>query len=220
MKFPSLFIFDMDGLIFDTERIFMKLLQEVARELGYEVTEQQFVQTLGMAKMDCIAVMKGHLGPDYPSLEISNETRARMNALAAEQPMPLKPGIRQLLEDLQERAVPCCVASSSPKATVELYLKQTGLDGHFSFIMSGDNLTHSKPDPEIFLACLQHYGVPPQEAVVLEDSEPGIRASVRAGIPVICIPDMKEPCEELRQQCLLAAGDAFEVRDYLNQLPV
>jgi len=217
MSLPSLVIFDMDGLIFDTERLFMTFLQQVAREHGYEVTESHFVQTLGIAKTDCIAIMKGLMGQSYPSLEISNETRVRMNAYAANHPLPVKSGIRQLLGFLREKALPCCIASSSPKATVELYLKQTGLEECFSFVMSGDNLTHSKPNPEIFLTCLQHYGIPPEQAVVLEDAESGIRAAVSATIPVICIPDMKEPSDELRQQCLLVAKDALEVLDFLDQ---
>lgn len=217
MKLPSLVIFDMDGLIFDSERLFMSFLQKTMREYGYHLTEAQYIRTLGISKTDCVAIMKDMFGRDYPALEISNRTRAELNAYGSCHPIPEKPGIRSLLAFLQQQDIPCCVASSSPKSTVELYLRQAELSSYFDFVQSGDDLTHSKPNPEIFLKCLEHYQISGWDALVLEDSEAGIRASAAAGIPVICIPDMKEPSPECQALCLLKAPDAFRVCEYLEK---
>ena len=215
MKVPSLFIFDMDGLIYDTERVFMKFIGEVMAEHGYTLTEAQYIRTLGRSRSDCVAVMKEMFGQDYPSYELSGIARERLNTYALDHPMPEKPGIRELLRMIKVQRIHCCIASSSPKKTVEIYLKTSHLDSYFDFIMSGEQLTHSKPDPEVFLKCLEHYGIAAEDAVVLEDSEPGIQASINAGIPVICIPDMIQPAESLQQQCWCVAEDAGCVQEFI-----
>lgn len=214
MQLPSLFIFDMDGLIFDTERVFMNFLKEVMEENGYHLTEEQYIRTLGLSRNDCIDVMKEMFGADYPCWEISGVTRERLDVYAERNPMPEKPGIRSLLRRIRQAGIHCCIASSSPQKTVEIYLKTSHLDPYFDFIMSGEELTHSKPDPEVFLKCLHHYQIPAEKAVVLEDSEPGILAATRAGIPVICIPDMKEPANELKPLCLAIADDGSCVEEF------
>lgn len=215
MNIPSLFIFDMDGLIFDTERVFMHFIKGVMAEHGYTLTEEQYIRTLGRSRSDCVSIMKEMFGQDYPSWELSGIARNRLNAYAQDHPMPEKAGIRDLLREIKSRGIHCCVASSSPRKTVEIYLKTAKLDSYFDFIMSGEELTHSKPDPEVFLKCLEHYGIPAEEAVVLEDSEPGIQASANAHIPVICIPDMKQPAEEFKQLCWVVAEDGGCVQEFL-----
>lgn len=211
MRLPDLFIFDMDGLIFDSERAFMETLAAVMKEHGYTLTRDRYVHTLGLSMADTRKVMLGFYGPDYPYEEISQEGRRRLNARAAEKPLPVKKGIPELLSFLEERGVPRCVASSSPRETVRTYLASAGLADRFDFVVCGDDITHSKPDPEIFLLCCRHFGTAPEDAVVLEDSENGIRAAVNGRIPVICIPDMKTPAPELLERTLFTVSSAEDV---------
>ncbi len=212
---PRLFIFDMDGLLLDSEYAFMNVLTEVMAEAGYVMTREKYLPTLGLSTADCHEVMKEFFGEDFPYYEVYRESRRRMNAKAASSPLPVKAGITELLEELKQRGIPACVASSSPRATIEIYLRTAGLLPYFAYTISGDDITHSKPDPEIFLGCCRHFGVAPEEAAVLEDSENGIRAGLNGGIPVICIPDMKPPAEELARQTWILARDAHEVRRIL-----
>ncbi|MCD8054482.1 MAG: HAD family phosphatase [Lachnospiraceae bacterium] len=219
MHFPRLFLFDMDGLLFDTERLFMEILGQTMAEYGYQLTRERYMATVGLSQADVIGVMKGFYGADYPYREISAIAHDRLSAQARTTPLPVKRGLRELLQYLADSGHPCCLASSSPRESIQVYLDTSGLEKYFSFIMSGSDLPHSKPDPEIFLACCRHYGVQPAEALVLEDSENGVRAAVNGGIPVVCIPDMKRPPEELLAQACLTAPDGFAVLDYLKGLP-
>ena len=217
MQAPALVIFDMDGLIFDSELAFMHTLQEVMAEYGLTMTREVYEETLGLSLADTRTVILRHYGPDAPFETIYREGRKRQNEKAARRGLPVKPGIRELLAWLKEQELPSCLASSSPRTTIEVYLRSAGLSGAFSFVISGDDIRNSKPDPEIFLRCCEHYGVRPAEAVVLEDSENGIRAAVAGGIPVICIPDMKQPAKGLAAQTAAMCPDAFAVRGLLAQ---
>ena len=214
---PELVIFDMDGLIFDSERAHMEVLQEICLEHGLELTEEDYVKTLGLSRADTLQVMKGIFGPEVPYGEIAAEGRRRLNARAQKKSLPVKPGIKELLGHLGSMGIPACVASSSPRKTVEIYLDSSGLAPAFDFIMSGDDITHSKPDPEIFLQCCRHYGTEPAHALVLEDSEYGILAAANAGIPVVCIPDMKQPAPEYASKAGCILPDAFALIRLLDQ---
>ena len=208
---PKLVIFDMDGLIFDSERAHMEVIREVMKEYGYKLTEEDYVKTLGLSKDDTRTIMLGIYGQDAPYREIAAEARRRLNAKAARESLPVKPGIPELLQALKENGIPACVASSSPRPTVEVYLSSSGLADRFEYVITGDDIGHAKPDPDIFLRCCRHFQVHPAEALVLEDSENGILAAANGSIPVICIPDMKEPDSEYAEKADAILPDAAKV---------
>ena len=172
-KATDCFIFDMDGLIFDTERIFMDQLAVAMAEKGYSLSRKVYEDSLGMA------------GEPLKQL------------------MLVKPEIRPLLEWLKEQGIICAVASSSPSDAVQHYLEQADLRSFFSEIIGGEMVEHSKPEPDIFLLACEKCNVVPEKAVVLEDSDNGIRAAYAAGIKSICVPDLNWPCEEVQK---LASG--------------
>ena len=214
--FPRLFIFDMDGLLLDSERLYFSFLKQCMAEEGYELTLPKYCRTLGIAGELLVNTMRDMFGPDYPFYEISRRAGERMDAYCAEQSIPVKDGILPLLEFLKERKVPCCVASSTSRRRVESQLKSAGLHHFFSFFMCGDMVERSKPEPEIFLRCAEHFDVPPERCVVLEDSENGILAAANGGIPVICIPDLEQPAPEIAEPAIFLAKDAREVLDYFD----
>ncbi|MBE5922450.1 MAG: HAD family phosphatase [Lachnospiraceae bacterium] len=217
MKLPKLFIFDMDGLIFDTERIFFELLQKRMAERGYTLTRVQYCRTLGIAGNRLIHTMQEMFGEDYPFHEISNLTSQDMHALCHAGALPVKSGIRELLAFLASHDIPCCVASSTRTATVKKYLESAGLLSYFSYVIGGDMVSESKPNPEIFLSCCVHFDFAPADCLVLEDSENGILAAANGKIPVIGIPDMKYPEDQYRNLTLFLAKDAKEVLRYFSQ---
>lgn len=216
MKTPKLAIFDMDGLIFDSERLFMDFLKKHAASFGYEITPEKYALTLGVGGDTLTRRVLEIYGEAYPHKEISRLAREEMNAWTQEHRIPVKDGIPELLEFLQEQKIPCCVASSTPTAHVERYLTQAGLARYFSKITGGDQVAHSKPDPEIFLLSCRHFDIAPEDALVLEDSENGLLAAHNGKIPAICIPDMKYPAAQYRDYAVYIAGSARDVITYFS----
>ena len=215
-KKAELIIFDMDGLLFDTERLFMNLKGTVLEEYGYEHREEDYIRTIGTAGETLHAILHEIYGPDYPADAISRRTRELVDQSIEENGPPVKPGIPELLAVLAEQKIPCCVATSTDSSVAASYIKKAGLTPYFSFIIGGDLITRSKPDPEIFLKACGQAGVRPENALVFEDSENGILAADAAGIPVICIPDLKEPSVEIAAKTLAVLNNAGEAASFLR----
>lgn len=186
-------LFDMDGLMFDTERLGRDAWRQVGRELGLTISEQILRQIRGATPQASAEVFRAAFGPDfdYPA------ARARRLALAEKRiragGVPVKPGLTGLLRGLQARGVLCAVASSSPRATVERYLCLTGLTDSYAAVVGAEDITRSKPAPDSFLTAARALNVPPAACLVLEDSANGLRAARAAGMTAVCIPDLALP---------------------------
>lgn len=216
MKLPKLFIFDMDGLMFDTERLFMNFLIETAARYQYTITPELYYSTIGCNGDFLKKQMLSALGSDYPFEEISRKTMDKIKTYALKNGLPEKEGLKSLLNYLDNKQIPCCVASSSDSLLVNTYLEKNQLQSYFSFVIGGDQVTKSKPAPEIFLKACEHFHIAPEHACVLEDSENGILASVSAGIPVICIPDLKLPEYEILNKTLFTTSSLKKVLTILS----
>jgi HAD superfamily hydrolase (TIGR01509 family) len=201
-------IFDMDGLIFDSERLFMSKLKEAMAEDGYILTEEIYSNTLGLGASFVEKYMHSVYGEDYPCYEMGQRARAKM-AEDIKNGIPVKKGIVDLLEYFKTRNVKCVVASSTETKFVKEYLENAGLIKYFSELIGGEAVINSKPAPDIFLKALGDEKK--ENAVVLEDSENGVKAAINAGIPVICIPDMKRPSEDVLRKTLACVKDADAV---------
>lgn len=190
-------IFDMDGLIFDTERTFMEQLAIAMMEKGYTLTREKYAETLGLGGEKLKRVMYETYGDDYPFEETSRIAMDRIRKILESVGLTIKPGIAELLEYLRQKGRKCAVASSTHSDMVEEYLEKSNLRKYFEVIIGGEKVRMSKPEPDIFLLACEKLGCSPSEAVVLEDSENGVRAAAAAGIKVVCVPDLKEPCKEV-----------------------
>lgn len=208
-------IFDMDGLIFDSERMFMHELTEVMAEYGYIMTEERYVTTLGTTGNTLRQRMLDMYGEDYPVDEINARTRERVNKLAEAGKLGVKDGIRELLCFLKENDIPCAVASSTPTKYVRQYLAAAGLLDYFAETIGGEKVENSKPEPDIFLKALGT--VSPERAFVLEDSANGITAAYRAHIPVICIPDMVYPAENVIKMTAYITDNAANAIEIIKE---
>lgn len=205
-------IFDMDGLIFDSERIFMRELGIVMKPYGYEMKRENYVKTLGLTGDALLNRVREIYGEDYPHYEISRKARERVDKIAVTKGLPVKAGIRELLSFLKEQGVSCVVASSTHARYVEKYLDAAQLRGYFDAVIGGDMAERSKPEPDIFLMALGD--TQPEAALVLEDSENGVIAASRAGIPVVCIPDMVQPRPEIAALTETIVGSAADIVKY------
>ena len=216
MRLPELFVFDMDGLLFDTERLFMNKRAEILPEYGYEHREEDYIRTLGTSGVELHKILDDIYGSDYPADEISQRSRAAQLAHMREHGAPVKGGVVELLSWISEKKIPCCVATATASVHADEILRLGHIRQYFSFIVGGDQVTHSKPNPETFLTACKKGGVAPKDALVLEDSENGILAADAGGIPVICIPDMKYPDENIAKKTAAIVQTAADVMNLFS----
>ena len=214
LTIPALAIFDMDGLIFDTERLFMTTKDGVMKEYGYTQQKDDYIHTLGTCGQQLLDILHRLYGDDYPAEEISQKCRTLVTEKIHRDGPPVKPGIPELLAWFATNNIPCCVASSTKHDIVVEYLRLAKLDKYFAFVIGGDQVQRSKPNPDIFLAACQQAGIKPEHSLVLEDSENGILAASNANISVVCIPDLKVPSEEIAKKAVAIVPDATAVISY------
>lgn len=191
------FLFDMDGLIFDTEQLFMEQLAVAMADRGYHLTREVYIHTLGMGGELLKKYMLEIYGEKYPFAECSQEAQRRVTQIAEDVGLRVKSQIRDALARLACWDKICAVASSTSSEYVRKYLRVAGLEGYFGEIIGGEMVAKTKPEPEIFLLACDRCGVAPEETVVIEDSENGIRAAHAAGTGTICVPDLVQPSPEV-----------------------
>ena len=182
-------IFDMDGLLTDSETPGLAGIQACGRKQGYEIPLEHVRQTIGINARAAGDFYHRHY-PDLDTEQLFRDFTDYMHALAAAGGIPLKKGARELLEALRARGIPCAVASSSDGETVRLYLEKQGVDGYFAALVSAAGGVRSKPAPDIFLKAAGILGAAPEDCLVLEDSVFGVMAGRAAGMTVCMIPDL------------------------------
>lgn len=213
MELPKLAVFDMDGLLFDSERVLMEENAKVMEEHGYRQRFSDYVRTIGTAGDTFYRTLYEIYGDDYPAEEIAGESARRCMERLLNDGVPIKEGIPELLQFFHARGVDCCVATSTKRPSAEAMLKKAGLFEDFGFVVTSSEVARSKPDPDIFLLACEKGRTSPGDACVFEDSQNGVLAAFRAGIPVICIPDLKEP------EPFYAEKASFVVRSALDVPP-
>ncbi len=212
-------IFDMDGLLFDTEIVYYEASQMVADQMGFPYDKKLYLKYLGVSDEEVWAnyhQIFASFGKNNVQKFINDayEETIRRFSLGAVQ---LKPGVIELLDFLEEHRIPKVVASSNQRHIIELLLEKNQLTNYFETIVSAENVKRAKPDPEIFLLAHEYLGTKKQETLVLEDSKNGILAAASAEIPVIMIPDLLAPSEDLQQKTLAVLSSLHEVPGYLKK---
>ena len=190
-------IFDMDGLMFDTERIWATLWRPALATLGLSYKEG----------LDAAA--RGTAGDSMRALHQQAET-------AFQAPPPKKPGLDELIAYLEAQHIPMVVASSSRMASILRHLNNWHMTDHFKALISGEQFSASKPDPEIFLTAAKALGTVPAETLVLEDSYNGVRAGARGGFVTVMVPDLAPADDEMRSLYTAECRDLFEVKKLLE----
>jgi HAD superfamily hydrolase (TIGR01509 family) len=206
---PQSIIWDMDGTIFDTERLIVDVWEEICDRNGYSNSRPLFLSCIGKNRRDARRMIFEYFGSDFP-LDTLREERLRLVQEKIDElgDAFIKDGVREALEWATERKIPTALASSSDYERVIAHLDHMNLRKHFSTIVGGDQVASGKPDPEIFLAAAEGLGIAPERCVVIEDSHNGVVAAHAAGMHVLMIPDMVNPTEITMQHvhCLLASG--------------
>lgn len=212
---PHAIVFDMDGLIFDTETLYQKALLQVAREHGLTVIDESVVRsTIGLsweATRDILARFVG----DSIDLDIIIDSWTSLYKMMADQHLTLKPGVIPLLTSLEEMAIPRAVATGSYRAVAHHHLKAHKLEGYFDVVVANEDCKRGKPAPDPFITAASWLGVAPEDCWALEDSPNGIMSAQSAGMTTIMVPDLIEPDDDIVQRCHLVVRDLFDVRNLL-----
>lgn len=206
-------IFDMDGTLLDSERVTMDCYLCAAAEAGVYGSQEIYCRTVGISREDALRVYVGEYG-EAVGTAVRDATDRKLRNRIREVGIPPKPGAEALLTALAEHGDLLVLASSSGREQIGSKMKRSGLLRFFSRIVSGDNVTHAKPDPEIFekaAACCTGA----EEILVVEDSPNGIRAAAAAGLPALLVPDLIEPDAETAALAAQILPDLYAVRRLL-----
>ena len=208
-------IFDMDGVIFDSERATFEEWKALAARRGLRDIEIPYRQCIGVNARRTKEIMLDFYGPDFPYDECAAETSRSYHAKYDGGRLPMKPGVRALLEALKARGLFVALASSTRAAVVRQQLAEAGLLSFFDRVIGGDMVQRSKPAPDIFLAAIADTDIPPERCAVIEDSYNGIRAASAAGMAPIMVPDMLPAGEEMHRLAAAILPDLNAVNSIL-----
>lgn len=218
MKKIDLIIFDMDGLMFDTERIAFNSWKQAAIKYGYIISDEILRETLGTNLEKTKSIYVKYFGEQIPIQAIAEDRFAIAENLIDINGVPVKEGLYDLLNFLGELKLKKAVATSTSRERANKLIKMANIHTHFDYIICGDEIEKSKPDPDIFLKVAHKLGCNPANCLVLEDSEVGIQAAYRAGMLPIIIPDLKEPSEEITKLYYKRLSSLYEVKSLLESI--
>jgi HAD superfamily hydrolase (TIGR01509 family) len=211
-------ILDMDGLMVDTERLARVYWHKALEEFGAKLTEQQYLRIIGRTAPDSTVVLKEMLGADFPVEKCRMRMREMYYAEIAEKGMPVMEGLLELVDFLKAKSIRYAVATSTGREITMRKLEITGLSPHFDAVVTGDEVTNGKPNPEIFLKAAALLGAAPEKIVVLEDSRNGIRAAHAAHMIPVMVPDLIPPDDEIESLAYAVVDSLHEARELIGKM--
>lgn len=209
-------VFDMDGLLLDSETVALATFGEACREVGFEFNTSVYYRCIGVdGKRARQILAEGH-GKDFPLEAVYEIWRKKMKQATAEKPMPLKPGAISLLSLLESKGIEKAVVTSTDTAMARHELDLAGVSQYFSFILGGDQVAAGKPHPEIYLKACDRLEESPSRCLALEDSDNGVRAAFGAGLNVVQVIDLVQPSAEVRALGHRIVNSLSEVEEMLR----
>lgn len=211
-------VFDMDGLMFDTERVFMLAWDHVGVEMGLGKAGYMGLKTLGSNVEKTQQMWREEFGDKYDEGTMRRLTKEFLTKYYSENKVPVKKGLYILLDYLKSEGYKLAVASSSSKQEVVDHMKDAGVFDYFDVIVCGDMIAESKPEPDIYLKACELLQVSSEESYALEDSRNGLLSAYRAGCKPIMVPDLWQPDEEIESILFGKCNDLEEVKEFLESL--
>ncbi|WP_459481837.1 HAD family hydrolase [Clostridium saccharoperbutylacetonicum] len=211
-------IFDMDGVIIDSERISFKCFQEVFKEYNYEIDEKFYLKLIGRNYAGIEDIMKKEYGDDFPFEAIYRKKADLAYEVTDRDGVIVKPGVHELMDYLKENGYKIAVATSTRRERALQLLEEAKVKAKVDFVVCGDEVENSKPNPEIFLKAAKGLGVEAEKCIVIEDSDAGITAAHAAKMTGIHVPDMKQLEVETKALAFKVCKSLFEVKEYLDEV--
>lgn len=207
-------VFDMDGLLFDSESVYRDAMIATAADLGLEMPPELFLKLVGLPWAANVSMLQAHYGPAFDPEGFRQEATRRFH-IVADAEICLKAGVVEILDELDVLGLPRAVATSSMHRTVQHHLGQHDLLGRFHALVAQGDYARGKPAPDPFLTAAERLAVDPADCLALEDSHNGVRAAHAAGMMTIMVPDLLDATEEMQTLCIRIAHDLHEVRELL-----
>lgn len=210
-------IFDMDGVIFDSERYVIECWKIVGEKYHIPDIEKMCLECTGINATLTKKKMLDHYGQDFPYEKYREEERAIFQSKVSGGRLPVKKGARELLAFLKEKGIKVALASSTRKEVVHKELAEANLIDYFDAIICGDMVKKSKPEPDIFLAACEALGVSPKDCIGIEDSHNGVRACHSAKLFTIMVPDLMPVTSQMKELANMILPDLCQVEDFINR---
>jgi HAD superfamily hydrolase (TIGR01509 family) len=210
-RLPLAVVFDMDGLLFDTEALYREAIVTVAARRGHDSASPVFANLVGLPWPLSRRLLVEHFGAAFPIDAFMTEWLSHFDEIAAAR-MAMKSGVIELLDTLDELAIPRAIATASSRGTVARHLAAHALVERFPHVVGAGDDQQSKPAPDRLLKAAGLPGVEPRFCLALEDPHNGVRSATSAGMMTVMVPDLHEPTDEIRALCVFIACDLHEVR--------
>ena len=199
-------ISDMDGVILDSEKLYVRFWCEAAQSLGFPMKKEHALGIRSLARVFAVKKLQGWFGTEFDYDSVRNKRIELMDKYVAENGIEAKSGAKELLIWLKQNGYKTALATATPVDRASLYLKQVGLLEFFDVICSAREVKRGKPEPDIYLLAAKRLGLAPGECMALEDSQNGVRSAFAAGCKTVLVPDLDNPENELKG-CLYAVAD-------------
>ena len=208
-------LFDMDGVVIDTEKLYTRFWREASRDLGYPMTLEQALQMRSLGRGPSQEKLDSFFGPVLRYEDLRARRVELMDAYIAEHGVEEKTGIRELLALLKEKNIPCAITSSSSLPVIREHLGNLGLLEYFTALCSGKDVPKGKPAPDIYLHGAASIGVAPENCLAVEDSPAGIEAAWRAGCMAVIVPDQDQPSREVLARSFAKADSLLDLMELI-----
>ena len=209
-------VFDMDGVIFDTERVYLNTWTKVFHEHGYELSKDVYISVMGTGRENVKKVFSETFGHELSIEEMYKEKDEQLLNIVRNGQVPLKLGARELLTDARKNGYKIALATSARRKRLDIQLKTKNIEGYFDVIVCGDDVSKGKPDPEIFLKACYKLDLKPENCIVIEDSPAGIKGAYNGKFIVFHVEDLKKADAEILRYCHKSFKSLLEIKEYLN----
>ena len=189
-------IFDMDGLMIDTEKLLVKYWRQAAAEFGYEMTFEHVLGIRSLSRKYSVPKLKGIFGDEFPFDEVRSLRIRLMNEYIDKNGFDIKKGLFELLDYLKSKGIKIAVATATSRDRAVMYLERINALQYFDEVICGDMVKNGKPEPDIYLTAAAELGLPPEECAAFEDSPNGLKSAYAAGCKAVMIPDLSQPDSE------------------------
>ncbi len=208
-------IFDMDGVLFNTERLITDCWYKTAKEWGIKEIDKAISQCMGLNENDTKKIFYEIYGQNFPVEKFKKVTSDLFYDEIEKNGVPVMKGVYEILDYLKEKGYKIGIASSTKEKSVRRHLENAKILNYFEVIVTGDMVEHSKPHPEIYLLAVEKLKSEKEKTVAVEDSFHGITSAYRAGIKPIMIPDMVQPTEEIKKMLFYLGDDLLKLKEIL-----
>lgn len=218
MKKIKAVLFDMDGVIFDTEKAYLDTWIKVFKKYGYEMKKEIYISVMGTGRKNVKKTFLKIFGDNLPIEDMYKEKDELLAKIIEEGKVPTKNGAEEILLYLKENGYKIALATSARRMRVDKQVNMAGLNKYFDVIVTGDEISKGKPDPEIFLKAAHKLSVLPEECIVIEDSPAGIQAAFNGHMYGIHVEDLKEADEVIKKYCYRNYKNLQQIQKYIETL--